>query len=593
MEPDAKEQLSSDELLHRSQQLREEFAALTRVLETAGFPVGDDALATAGLSRPRLHELYTPEEGVAAFGNGAAEWLCDDQFAVLPDWVLAFFTVGDPAAGPSVEEPNRIAWRPGRLDYEPADDEYPWLPQTVRPDSRPRRDYAQFLRRAGDERYLYAGRAGLGSWYGGTDRPVAHFSLRERLPRAAWERFGGYVGWRVRIGRRCEILAPGDTAGLERLLADLGPGDSLSLTRHEGDSLSLTLTAERGHVLYSEADGQGSRVAHDPAVAADSQVTVPFPDDQGGWEAPLRDTVPRADAVAAALEFVRTGRPPVCVGEPPPPPPPPAPPPPGPRVGMHTEPEWRAETDPERLFISVSPHPGFALFGRLGRGGRPPIFRLDDRKFWLLAVACCRRVWQMSDERSQRMVEVVERWADSQGTDAERAAAAPAAHQAWVDTSRYHWGRDAAADAAHRALHATTTAGAELARTADGYEPGRWAEAVAHMVLIETARALEPEYRNSPERPAQAELIRCLAGNPFRPVVFDPAWRTEAVTGLAQVIYRDRVWDLLPMLADALEDAGCADADVLAHCRSGGPHARGCWVVDAVLGRGPAAPPSG
>ena len=83
----------------------------------------------------------------------------------------------------------------------------------------------------------------------------------------------------------------------------------------------------------------------------------------------------------------------------------------------------------------------------------------------------------------------------------------------------------------------------------------------------------------------QTTLIRCLFGNPFRPAAFDPCWRTEAVASLARGIYDERAFDRLPVLADAPEDAGCADAAVLAHCRGDGPHARGCWVVDAVLGR--------
>ncbi|MFO0797467.1 MAG: hypothetical protein U0804_08310 [Gemmataceae bacterium] len=81
------------------------------------------------------------------------------------------------------------------------------------------------------------------------------------------------------------------------------------------------------------------------------------------------------------------------------------------------------------------------------------------------------------------------------------------------------------------------------------------------------------------------ESIRDILGNPFRPVALDPAWRTEAVVGLATGIYADRAFDRLPVLADALEDAGCADADVLGHCRGPGPHARGCWVVDLLLGK--------
>ncbi|MBN9517066.1 hypothetical protein J0H58_00880 [bacterium] len=79
--------------------------------------------------------------------------------------------------------------------------------------------------------------------------------------------------------------------------------------------------------------------------------------------------------------------------------------------------------------------------------------------------------------------------------------------------------------------------------------------------------------------------MRDIFGNPFRPVMFLPEWRTEAVVALARGAYDDRAFERLPVLADALEDAGCSAGTVLAHCRNGGPHYKGCWVVDGVLGK--------
>jgi hypothetical protein len=87
-------------------------------------------------------------------------------------------------------------------------------------------------------------------------------------------------------------------------------------------------------------------------------------------------------------------------------------------------------------------------------------------------------------------------------------------------------------------------------------------------------------------RQVEAALVRCLFGNPFRPVVIDPGWLQwdgGAVPRIAEAIYEDRAFDRLPILADALEEAGCTDADVLGHCRGPGPHARGCWVTDLLL----------
>jgi hypothetical protein len=82
-----------------------------------------------------------------------------------------------------------------------------------------------------------------------------------------------------------------------------------------------------------------------------------------------------------------------------------------------------------------------------------------------------------------------------------------------------------------------------------------------------------------------AEVLRCVLGNLVRPAVFEPVWRTEAAVGLARGMYESRDFGPMPVLADALEDAGCAAEGVLAHCRGDGPHARGCFVVDAVLGK--------
>ncbi|HEY1191218.1 MAG TPA: hypothetical protein VGE74_26525 [Gemmata sp.] len=82
---------------------------------------------------------------------------------------------------------------------------------------------------------------------------------------------------------------------------------------------------------------------------------------------------------------------------------------------------------------------------------------------------------------------------------------------------------------------------------------------------------------------AECGLVRCVFGNPFRPATFDPAWRTPTAVALARGIYADRAFDRMPILADALMDAGCNDTEILGHCRTGEPHARGCWVIDGLL----------
>ena len=92
--------------------------------------------------------------------------------------------------------------------------------------------------------------------------------------------------------------------------------------------------------------------------------------------------------------------------------------------------------------------------------------------------------------------------------------------------------------------------------------------------------------RWEPEYVSHAEIIRDIFGNPFRPVTFSPTWLTDTAVSLARGMYESRDFSAMPILADAFQDAGCDSADILDHCRSDGPHVRGCWVVDAVLGKG-------
>ena len=85
------------------------------------------------------------------------------------------------------------------------------------------------------------------------------------------------------------------------------------------------------------------------------------------------------------------------------------------------------------------------------------------------------------------------------------------------------------------------------------------------------------------------DVLRCIFGNPYRPSPPLPhsvlAWNDATVRRIAEGIYEDRAFARLPILADALLDAGCDDEDLLAHCRSAGPHVRGCWAVDLILGK--------
>jgi hypothetical protein len=83
----------------------------------------------------------------------------------------------------------------------------------------------------------------------------------------------------------------------------------------------------------------------------------------------------------------------------------------------------------------------------------------------------------------------------------------------------------------------------------------------------------------------QARLLRELFGNAFRPAAVDSSWLTPSVVQLAKAIYNEKTFDLMPVLADALEDAGCTNQDLLRHCRQQEQHIRGCWLVDVILGK--------
>jgi hypothetical protein len=104
-------------------------------------------------------------------------------------------------------------------------------------------------------------------------------------------------------------------------------------------------------------------------------------------------------------------------------------------------------------------------------------------------------------------------------------------------------------------------------------------QAAVHAATYALMAVPRADWRN--ELAAQCDLVRCLFGNPFRPSRLDPTWLEHGggARDLARVIRSERRFDDLPILADALEDAGCADQELLDHCRHRGPHGRGCWAI--------------
>jgi hypothetical protein len=193
--------------------------------------------------------------------------------------------------------------------------------------------------------------------------------------------------------------------------------------------------------------------------------------------------------------------------------------------------------------------------------------RASDRKLRLFACLCCRQSWRrLSDKRSRQAVEVAERYADSQVSSQELKAAYRAAESARKE-ARTESQRGAAWVATLTAQPTYSPFG-----TNDLGLLAEWA----------TGRATLQRSRQ------QCHWLRCLFGNPFRNVSIDPAWllwNDGTVVKVGKGIYDEQAFDRLPILADGLEDAGCTNLDVLAHCRQQGEHVRGCWVVDLILGK--------
>jgi hypothetical protein len=202
-----------------------------------------------------------------------------------------------------------------------------------------------------------------------------------------------------------------------------------------------------------------------------------------------------------------------------------------------TEAEWLESKDPEKMLDFVK--------------------RKSKRKSRLFACACCRLIWDLQPAIWREAIETSEKFADGQATEDDLEAAFDRAFHEWEPSHHAHqaacWACCRPADTSHSASGA--------AYRINGLKAG---------IGERTASLVRDVFR------------------PFRPVsATEFSWRTSTVLALAQAIYTDRAFDRLPILADALEDAGCDNADILNHCRQPSPteHVRGCWVVDLILGK--------
>jgi hypothetical protein len=206
-----------------------------------------------------------------------------------------------------------------------------------------------------------------------------------------------------------------------------------------------------------------------------------------------------------------------------------------------TEGEWLACTDPVPMLEAL-------------RG------RASERKLRLFACGCFRRVWRLlADSRDRRVIRLAELNADTVIGGTKLARACQVAGWRWFGAN-------------HPAYRNVT-----------------WL-ASAPEVAADASRAARALAGDEAEPAAQTALLRCLFGNPHGPTAAIAAdcllWSGCLVYRLAEGIYHDHAFDRMPVLGDCLEDAGCTDPAVLAHCRAPVHHARGCHVVDRILGKG-------
>jgi hypothetical protein len=186
--------------------------------------------------------------------------------------------------------------------------------------------------------------------------------------------------------------------------------------------------------------------------------------------------------------------------------------------------------------------------------------KASDRKLRLFSVACCRQAWHRIPKAvSRKAVDLAEAAADDPGL-LKSFPFTPAYDRRWV-AHKLGLGRGKRGDVADHAAYGTT------------YFLG----VAAAFLTVECGLG-------------DCHLLRDIFGPlPFRSLSVDPiclAWNGGTVVRLAQTIYDERAFNRLPILADALEDAGCSEVAILAHCRGSGTHCLGCWVIDAILGKG-------
>jgi hypothetical protein len=245
--------------------------------------------------------------------------------------------------------------------------------------------------------------------------------------------------------------------------------------------------------------------------------------------------------------------------------------------------------------------PGITEAAWLSSGETGPLLRAiapiaSDRKLHLYAIACCHRIAPLLPHPdSRRGIEVLEEFVEGRATSEE--------------VNEINWYVEGAAFRLEGIARREDWQVEEWIRETERIpqkvladlinNPGRPIQAVREL-LISAAYFADSVVSTVPwerrmidhldmieNRNFQFAPFLCdIFGNPFRPVAFNPRWQSTTAVGLAQSMYESRDFGAMPILADALQDAGCEDDAILSHCRDPKqPHVRGCWVVDLVLGK--------
>jgi hypothetical protein len=200
--------------------------------------------------------------------------------------------------------------------------------------------------------------------------------------------------------------------------------------------------------------------------------------------------------------------------------------------------------------------------------------RGSERKLRLFACACARRVWHLlTDEQIHEVVEVAEKFAEGLMVRDNLLAAAEVARVIYAASTH--------GTAAVASIGTSITLADAIAAARETATNTRYAEANRGSFGKKNIRAAA--------RQLQCELLRDIFGNPFCPSLpLSPAvlaWNDATVRRIAEAIYAERAFSRMPILHDALLDAGCTDEALLMHCRNPEGHVLGCWALDSVLGK--------